>query len=130
MGTRKMKLHPLALGPDLSLSNSNVVTLLSCKSKWKMNLFFLFLFTLDLGAGSSSPIFCKEFHFIMRPAAWTLLSYNHIFSDCHANNCVEQPLSHDYSAMIICGFVSHFLKLDLSGISPPHVVLCELQLHG
>lgn len=32
--------------------------------------------------------------------------------------------------MIICGFVIHFLELALLGISPPHVVLCELQLHG
>lgn len=117
------------LTPSVSLSNRNV-SLLTWESKQKINLFFLFSFTLDLGAGSGSLIFCKEFHSIVSPAAWTLVSYNHIFIGSHANNCVEQPLSHDYPAMIICGFVSHILKLDLPGTFPPHVVLSELQLHG
>lgn len=58
------------------------------------------------------------------------VSYNNIFIDSHSNNCVEQPLIHDYPAMIIFGFVSHFLKPDLPGVFPLHVVLCELQLHS
>lgn len=119
----------IKLTPFFSISNRNVVSLLTWESKGKINLFFLFSFTLDLGACSGSSIFFKEFYSIVSPAAWTLLSYNHIFTGSHTNNCVEQPLSHDYPAMIICGFVSHFLKLDHSGISPPRVMLCELQLH-
>lgn len=128
MGTRGLNFYPKYI--ILSLSNRNVVSLLTWESKQKINLFFLFSFTLDLKSGSDSPIFCKEFHSIVSPAAWTLLCYNHVFIGSHTNNCVEQPLGHDYPAMIICGFVSHFLKLGLPGISPPHVVLCELQLLG
>lgn len=128
MGTRGPNFHPTCR--ILSLSNRNVVSLLTRESKQKINLFFLFSFTLDLKAGSGSPIFCTEFHSIVSPAAWAPLCYNHVFRGSHANNCVAQPLSRDYPAMIICGFVSHFRKLGLPGISPAHVVLCHLQLRG
>lgn len=113
-----------------SINNRNIVSLLIWDSKRKINLLFLLSFTLDLIACSGTPIFCKEYHTFVSSAAWTFLSYNHIFTGSHANNCVEQLLSYDYPAMIICDFVSHSLKLDLSDIFSPHVVLCKFQLHG
>lgn len=113
-----------------SINNRNIVSLLVWDSKRKINLFFLLSFTLDLIACSGTPIFCKEYHTFVSSAIWTFLSYNHIFTGSHANNCVEQLLSYDYPAMIICDFVSHSLKLDFSDIFSPHVVLCKFQLHS